>query len=185
MLIIVKAATTKMILINRVLGYCDDAFWAGVCLEMERNGRLEMLTIQPEQLAKKQFRTRTDKGTIVGVSLREENEAYSISSTLRPGAVVFFEEKRRVVLARVGGARVLVVATLNEFSTKDALVLGHYLGTLGWPMHTRYHSKHCEIFIECSGNEEQMERAMRTCPLANISWTLRDRCSTDPLPARP
>lgn len=174
-----------MILINRVLGHCDDVFWAGVCDEMHKQGRLELLTIEPEQLMKKQFRTRTDRGTVVGVSLREENEAYSITSTLRPGAVVFFEANGRVVLARIGGARVLVVATLNDFSTQDALNLGHYFGCLGWPMRTRHHPTHCEIFIECSGNEEQMKTAMRACPVANISWTLRDRCSNDPLPEAP
>jgi urease accessory protein UreE len=173
-----------MILISRVLGHCDDAFWAGVCERMEQQGLLEMLLVEPEQLRKKQFRATTDKGTVVGVSLHEENVANSISSTLRPGAVVFYEENHRVVLAQIRGARVLVVATLNEFTLEDALTLGHYCGCLGWVMRTRQHPTHIEIFIQC-GEEEQMEIAIRNCPLPNISWTLRDRRSTDPLPPTP
>lgn len=143
-----------------------------------------MLSVEPEQLSKKQFRACTDKGTVVGVSLREDNVANGISITLRPGAVVFYEEDHRVVLAQIRGARVLVVATLNDFSIEDALTLGHFFGCLGWPMRTRHRATHTEIFIECHGDEEQIEVALRSCPLLNISWTLRDRRSTDPLPPR-
>jgi urease accessory protein UreE len=173
-----------MILINRVLGHCDDVFWVDVCEQMEAQGLLEMLTLELQQLRRKQFRARTDKGTVVGVSLRDDNSLHGLSSTLRPGSIVFYEENQRVVLAQIGGARMLVVATLNQFSTEDALTLGHFFGCLGWPMRTRRHPTHVEIFIECNGDEEQMESAMRACPLPNVSWTLRDRRSSDPLAAR-
>jgi urease accessory protein UreE len=177
-----------MILISRVLGHCDDAFWSGLCDHMEQCGRLEMLTVDAGQLMRRQVRARTDKGTVVGVnlgdSLSEEGGLPHVWRTLRPGSVVFYEENQRVVLAQLKDARVLVIASLNRFSPEDAIALGHYFGCLGWPVRTRRQPTHVEIFIDCAGDEDEMENAMRLCPLPNISWTFRDRRASDPLPAR-
>ncbi len=161
-----------MILVNRVLGNCDDAFWSDICEDMERRDALELLTLEPQQLQQRHFRAVTDKATVVGVSLNEEN--------IRPGSVVFYEEGRRIVLARVKDARVLVIATLNDFSLHDALTLGHYLGGVGWPMEVRHHVTHMEIFVPCTPDEDEMENILHACPLLNIAWTFRDRAATDP-----
>jgi hypothetical protein len=156
---------------------------------MEQCGRLEMLTVDTTQLTRGQFRACTDKGTVVGVNLGgsarggEENSAEDVWRAVRPGSVVFYEENQRIVLAQIKDARVLVVASLNEFSAEDAIRLGHYFGCLGWMVRTRRHPTHVEIFIDCRDDERVMEDAMRRCPLRNISWTFRDRRATDPLPA--
>lgn len=162
-----------MILVNRILGHCDDAFWADICEDMAERGGMEMLLVDPEQLKQGHFCAVTDKGTVVGVSLSDED--------LRPGSVVFYEEGQRIVLAQMKDARVLVIATLNEFLSEDALRLGHYLGSVGWPIEVRHHVTHMEIFVACTPNEAEMEDILYACPLLNISWTFRDRTATDPI----
>lgn len=169
------ATILAMILANRILGHCDDAFWSAICEEMERRGAMELLLLEPQQLKQRHFRATTDRGTVVGVNLSEESQ-------VRPGSIVFYEEDRRIVLARLKDARVLVIATLSEFSIEDALTLGHYLGGVGWPIQMRHHSTHVEIFVDCALDESEMENVMRACPLLNIAWTFRDRTATDPTP---
>lgn len=163
-----------MILVNRVLGHCQDAFWESICDDLEGRGLMELLPLEARRLGPGRFRARTDKGTTVGLRLDEE-------AVLRPGAVLFYEAGRRIVLAQLKDARVLVIATLNEFSSEDALILGHYLGSLGWPMRLRRHATHVEIFVDCGEDEALVEEAMRLCPLPNIAWTLRERAASDPL----
>jgi urease accessory protein UreE len=163
-----------LILVNRVLGHCDDEFWDAICERLETRGALEMLLLSTAQIALRHFRAQTDKGTIVGVSLRE-------GVSIKPGSVVFYQEHRRIVLARLQDERVLVIATLNAFSAGDALILGHYLGNLGWQMHLRHHATHLEIFIPCTQPENEMEILMYDCPFQNIAWTFRDRASHDPI----
>ena len=142
---------------------------------MELRGGLEFLSIERAQLKQGRFRTATDKGTVVGVMLGEEG-------ALRPGSILFYEENRRIVLAQLKDARVLVIATLTGFLIEDALTLGHYLGQLGWNIAWRERPTHWEIFVTCETDEAEMEAMMRACPLTNIAWTFRDRAPDDPEP---
>jgi urease accessory protein UreE len=164
-----------MLIVSHVFGHCDDAFWSGICETMEEQGALELLPLYRGANGVGQSRAVTDKGTVVGVMLKE-------TAHLRPGSVLFYEEGRRVVLAQLCDARVLVIASLNDFSAEDALRLGHYLGERGWGFLVRSHPTHLEIFVRCEGHAEAaMDQVMREAPVRAISWTFRDRQGTDPL----
>ena len=178
-----------MIIVNHIYGHCDDLFWSGICEELDERGGLELLPLCHERLNGGQMRAMTDKGTVVGVLLER-------GADLRPGSVLFYEEGRRVVLAELRDARILVIATLNDFTQQDALELGHYLGERGWHLHVRPQPTHLEIFVRYESHsapttnkatdalgqeEEAMDAVLRASPVQNISWTFRDRLATDPL----
>ncbi|MGI8755981.1 MAG: hypothetical protein ACR2MB_08995 [Acidimicrobiales bacterium] len=170
-----------MILVNRILGHRSDAFWRALCDAMERQGKMETLLLTSSQWPR--ARLQTQEGTVVGVDFRDLEMA---PHTFRPGSVVFYEEDRRIVLARVRDARVLAIASLGNFSLEQAFALGKFCGQRGWgarvlatqngaPQHG------LEIIVPCESDEAEMEIQMRECPLRNLTWNFRDRSENDPL----
>ena len=173
-----------MILVNRILGHRSDAFWRELCDSMERQGKLEMLLLSSSQWPR--ARLRTQEGTVVGVDFR----ALAITPhTLRPNSVVFYEEERRIVLARVSDARVLAISSLGDFSREQSFALGKFCGECGWNARvlaacngtTISRPRGLEIVVPCQTDEAEMERRMRACSLLNLAWTFRDRRDDDPL----
>lgn len=170
-----------MILVNRILGHRSDAFWRELCDAMERQGKLETLLLTSSQWPR--ARLQTQEGTVVGVDFRDLEMA---PHALRPGSVVFYEEDRRIVLARVRDARVLAISSLGAFSREQSFALGNFCGERGW--HARVLASHngapqhgLEIIVPCETDESEMEMQMRECRLRNLTWTFRDRGENDPL----
>jgi urease accessory protein UreE len=166
--------TNSVLIVNRVYGYCEDEFWAPLCAELAEQDRLEIVTVAHRNAGSRR-QTITDKGTPVVASFVE-------AAHLRSGAVVFYEEDHRVVLAHVEDARVLVIAPLKDFLVNDALELGNFLGRLQWPFAHRQRAGYTEIFVPCvPQQEEEMDAALRATSF-EIAWTFRDRHVDDPLP---
>ena len=170
-----------MILVNRILGHRSDAFWRELCDAMERQGKLETLLLSSSQWPR--ARLQTQEGTVVGVDFRELEIT---PHTLRPGSVVFYEEERRIVLARVSDARVLAISSLGNFSREQSFALGKFCGARGWNARVlaarNGATQHgLEIVVPCETDEAEMEQQMRDCPLPNLAWTFRDRRDDDPI----
>lgn len=164
-----------MILVNRILGHRSDAFWQSLCDEMELSGKLETLLLEPSELQR--ARLCTEEGTVVGVDFRELEIT---PHTLRPGSIVFYEAGRRIVVARVRNARVLVIASLGAFSIEDGFALGHFLGERGWQARVFAEPHGLRVFVACQEDEDEMTEIMRACPLPNLTWTFRDCSDNDP-----
>lgn len=110
-----------MELLDTILGFASDAPFDAALHDLGHAGRVEYLTVAPDDVARKRLRLRTDKGTDCAVALARE-------AVLADGAVLRLDPDRAIVV-RLSERQWLALAARDHAA---ALELGHLAGNLHW-----------------------------------------------------
>lgn len=110
-----------MVLITNILGFVSDEAFADAIHDLGHTGRIEYLSIAPEEVARRRFRLDTDKGTNCAIALPRDQQ-------LADGAIVKLDDEGAIVV-RLGERRWL---PLMPRDTAAALELGYFAGNLHW-----------------------------------------------------
>ena len=110
-----------MLRLTRILGNATDAAIAERLHALEHDGRVETITLDAADTARKRLRVATDKGTDCAVAIAR-------SDRLANGAVLLLEDDRAVVVRM----RETVWLALGARDLAAALDLGYFCGNLHW-----------------------------------------------------
>jgi len=110
-----------MLRLTQILGHATDAEIAERLHALEHDGRVETITLDAADTARKRLRVATDKGTDCAVALAR-------SDRLANGAVLLLEDTRAVVVRM----RETVWLALGPRDLAAALDLGYFCGNLHW-----------------------------------------------------
>jgi urease accessory protein len=108
------------VVIESIVGACDEPALAERLHEIGHHGTVERLVVAPADLPRRRFHAHTDHGTACFVSLPR-------STSLFDGAVVHLDSHRAIVV-QVGEQRWLRLAP----GENAALELGYLAGNLHW-----------------------------------------------------
>lgn len=110
-----------MEVLNNILGFASDAPFDAAIHDLGHAGRVEYLTISPDDVSRRRIRLATDKGTDCAIALRREDR-------LSDGAVLKLENDHAIVV-RLSEREWL---GLEPRDTASALELGYFAGNLHW-----------------------------------------------------
>lgn len=110
-----------MITITRIIGASGDSTMAERLHDLAHHGRVEYLTIATDDMARRRFRGRTDRGTDVAIALARPDR-------LGDGAVLFLSENRAIVVRALERKWLKVVPRDLE----AALAAGFFAGNQHW-----------------------------------------------------
>ena len=110
-----------MLRLTRILGNATEPEIAERLHVLEHDGRVETITLDAADTARKRLRVATDKGTDCAVALAR-------SDRLANGAVLLLEDERAVVVRM----RETVWLALGPRDLAAALELGYFCGNLHW-----------------------------------------------------
>ena len=110
-----------MLRLTRILGNATEPDIAERLHALEHDGRVESITLDAADTARKRLRVATDKGTDCAIALAR-------SDSLANGAVLLLEEDRAVVVRM----RETVWLALAPRDLAAALDLGYFCGNLHW-----------------------------------------------------
>lgn len=108
-------------ILDTVIGCASDSPFAGQLHDLGHEGKVEYVLISPDDVARRRFRVRTDKGTDCAIMLRRDLQ-------LSDGAVLKLDENSAIVV-RLGKREWLA---LDAPSKAEALELGYFAGNLHW-----------------------------------------------------
>ena len=128
-----------MLRINGIVGYLSDAVLSEKVHSLQHQGRLEILLIQPQDVARHRLRAVTDQGNECQIVIPRDQR-------LGDGAVLLLDSERAVVV-RITEQRWV---TLVPSSYADALELGYFCGNLHW----RVRFEEDAILVALEGPEE-------------------------------
>ena len=128
-----------MLRINGIVGYLSDAGLSEKVHSLQHQGLLEILLIQPQDVARHRLRSVTDKGNECQIVIPRDQR-------LGDGAVLLLDSERAVVV-RITEQRWV---TLVPSSSSDALELGYFCGNLHW----RVRFEEDAILVALEGPEE-------------------------------
>ena len=110
-----------MLRLTQILGNATEPEIAERLHALEHDGRVETITLDAADTARKRLRVQTDKGTDCAVALAR-------SESLANGAVLLLEEDRAVVVRM----RETLWLALSPHDLVAALDLGYFCGNLHW-----------------------------------------------------
>ena len=110
-----------MLRLTRILGHATEPEFAERLHALEHDGRIETITLDAADTARKRLRVATDKGTDCAVAIAR-------SDRLANGAVLLLEDDRAVVVRM----RETVWLALAPRDLAAALDLGYFCGNLHW-----------------------------------------------------
>ena len=110
-----------MLRLTRILGNATEPEFAERLHALEHDGRVETITLDAADTARKRLRVATDKGTDCAVAIAR-------SDRLANGAVLLLEDDRAVVVRM----RETVWLALSPRDLAAALDLGYFCGNLHW-----------------------------------------------------
>lgn len=108
-------------LLDTILGNASEPRFSEALHELEHHDRVEVLTIAPDDVARRRFRLKTDRGTDCAISLPRE-------VGLSDGAVMALSKDRAIVV-RLSEREWLA---LSASDPSAALELGYFIGNLHW-----------------------------------------------------
>ena len=110
-----------MLRLTRILGNATEPDFAERLHALEHDGRVETITLDAADTARRRLRVATDKGTDCAVALAR-------TQSLANGAVLLLEGERAVVVRM----RETVWLALQPRDLAAALDLGYFCGNLHW-----------------------------------------------------
>ena len=110
-----------MLRLTRILGNATEPEFAERLHTLEHDGRVETITLDAADTARKRLRVATDKGTNCAVAIAR-------SDRLANGAVLLLEDNRAVVVRM----RETMWLALSPRDLAAALDLGYFCGNLHW-----------------------------------------------------
>ncbi len=110
-----------MLRLTQILGNAADAAFAERLHALEHDGRVETITLDAADTARKRLRVSTDHGTDCAIAI-------SRADRLENGSVMLLDESRAVVVRM----RETAWLTLTPRDTAAALELGYFCGNLHW-----------------------------------------------------
>lgn len=110
-----------MMFVDRVLGSRLEPALADRLHHLEHHGRVDVLTLPVEELARRRFKAKSQGGEEIAVALPREQKLFD-------GAVLHIDDERALVV-RVDKEHWL---RLEPRSLADAIELGYYAGNLHW-----------------------------------------------------
>ncbi len=110
-----------MLRLTRILGNATEPEFAERLHTLEHDGRVETITLDAADTARKRLRVSTDKGTDCAVAIAR-------SDRLANGAVLLLEDNRAVVVRM----RETMWLALSPRDLAAALDLGYFCGNLHW-----------------------------------------------------
>lgn len=108
-------------ILDTVIGCASDSPFAGQLHDLGHEGKVEYVLISPDDVARRRFRVRTDKGTDCAIMLRRDLQ-------LSDGAVLKLD-KNSAIVVRLGKREWLA---LDAPGKAEALELGYFAGNLHW-----------------------------------------------------
>ena len=122
-------------LLENVLGYASEPGFADTLHTLGHHGRVEYLTISPDETARRRFRLQTDRGTDCAVMLHRDQQ-------LSDGAILKLDDAGAIVV-RLNSRSWLV---LDAPDKARALALGYFAGNLHWKV--RFEGGQIHIALE-------------------------------------
>lgn len=110
-----------MIFVDRVLGSRVEPALADRLHHLEDHGRVDVLTLPADELARRRFKATSQAGEEVAIALPRDQKLFD-------GAVVLLDEERALVV-RVDTEHWL---RIEPRSLADAVELGYHAGNLHW-----------------------------------------------------
>ena len=110
-----------MLRLTRILGNATEPEFAERLHTLEHDGRVETITLDAADTARKRLRVSTDKGTDCAVAIAR-------SDRLANGAVLLLDDNRAVVVRM----RETMWLALSPRDLAAALDLGYFCGNLHW-----------------------------------------------------
>jgi urease accessory protein len=110
-----------LITVTEIIGRASEERFAEPLHRLAHHGRLEYLTIAPQDCSRRRLRGRTDKGTDVAIAL-------DAAARLLDGSIISLDAERAIVI-RTTEQRWMRVAPADADA---ALALGYFIGNLHW-----------------------------------------------------
>jgi urease accessory protein len=110
-----------MIFVDRVLGSRLEPVLADRLHHLEHQGRVDVLTLPADELARRRFKATSQAGEEVAIALPRDQKLFD-------GAVVLLDDERALVV-RVDTEHWL---RIEPHSLADAVELGYHAGNLHW-----------------------------------------------------
>ena len=110
-----------MLVLNKILGFSSEGPFDVALHDLGHAGRVEYLTISPDDVSRRRFRLTTDKGTDCAIALERDQP-------LIDGAVLKFDDDIAIVV-RLTERKWLGLHARNHAA---ALELGYFVGNLHW-----------------------------------------------------
>ena len=154
-----------MIVVEAILGNAGkDPRLGDLERRWQATGRAETVELTPAEAQKGRFRTVTNKGTPLGISLGR-------GTIVRDGDVLYLNEpEERMIVARLKPEQVLMITVKPAGSPADllriALQLGHVLGNQHWPVKIEGMS----VYVPVSVDRKVTETVLRTYNLEGIEY---------------
>lgn len=133
-----------MIKIYKILGNIHDSDIANKIHSLSHQDKVEYIELDHDNLRRKRFRTKTDKGTDCAVTISRNQE-------LSNGSVILLENDRAIAIKM----KVDEWLSLKPVDTTAAIELGYFAGNMHWRV--KLGSEHLDIALE-SPKEFYLER---------------------------
>jgi urease accessory protein len=112
-----------MLRLDRILGHETDGALAERLHELEHRGRVEIVTLEGDDILRHRLRVSTSQGTECAIMLSREQR-------LSNGAVLLVETDRAIVV-RLKEARWLSLRARDQAAAQE---LGYFAGNMHWPV---------------------------------------------------
>lgn len=109
------------LVLDRILGAATDPEHAPALHDLAHRGQVETVLIDPSEIARRRFRTRTDQGTDCAVALARSDRLFN-------GAVLLITPDRAIIV-KVRAEEILRLIPTDQAA---ALELGFHAGNLHW-----------------------------------------------------
>ena len=110
-----------MQILSSILGYAADEPFDSALHDLSHAGKVEYLTISPDDTSRRRMRAKTNKGTECAIVLNRDQQ-------LSDGAVLNISDNLAIVV-RLAQQKWLLLETQNHAA---ALEVGYFIGNLHW-----------------------------------------------------
>lgn len=110
-----------MKVLDGIVGYASEATFSEKIHHIKHLDRVEYVTISPDDVARRRFRLKTDKGTDCAVMLNRDQK-------LSDGSILLLTADRAIVVRLTKRAWL----SLDALDKAAALQLGYFAGNLHW-----------------------------------------------------
>lgn len=124
-----------MIRINEVLGHAHDSNLSSLLHDLSHQNKVEYIVLDHENLQRRHFRTKTDKGTDCAISISRDNK-------LSNGAVLLLEKDFAVIVKTADDQWL----SLKPKDLSSAIELGYFAGNMHWRV--KFGIEHLDIALE-------------------------------------
>lgn len=133
-----------MIQIYKIIGHLHDSEINNKIHKLSHQGKVEYIELDHDNLKRKRFRAKTDKGTDCAVTLSRNQE-------LSNGSVMFLEDDRAIVIKMT----VDEWLSLKPIDITTAIELGYFAGNMHWRV--KFENDYLHIALE-SPEEVYLDR---------------------------